>query len=440
MALPIVAIVGRPNVGKSTLFNKIVQRRISIVEDTPGVTRDRIYGRAEWLGQEFSVIDTGGIEPRTDDEMLKSMRRQAQLAIDTADVIILIADAKSGLTANDFEIAEMIRKTRAHCILAVNKLDGIEKQNLVYEFYNLGIGEPFAISAEHGLGIGELLDEVVSRFDKAAEAGDAEHPCRIAVVGRPNVGKSTLINSLIGQERVIVSNVPGTTRDAIDTDFVYGDKKYTLVDTAGLRRKSKIYDNVEHYSAVRSVRAIEQSDLCILMLDATQEIGDQDLKVAGLIEDRAKAVIIVVNKWDVAEKETMTMKKMTDEIKRRFHFIDYAPVLFISALTKSRTEKIMPQIELALKEYEKKISTGLLNEFIADALLAHQPPSKGSRKLKIYYGTQTGSCPPTFTFFVNDVKLLVTSYRKYLLNRMRQAFTFTGSPIVLLFKSRGEKL
>lgn len=440
MSMPIVAIVGRPNVGKSTLFNKIVQKRISIVEDTPGVTRDRIYGRGEWVGREFSVIDTGGIEPRTEDEMLKSMRRQAQLAIDTADVIIFIVDAKSGLTANDYEIAEMIRKTSAQYVLAVNKLDGIEKQDLVYEFYGLSMGEPFAISAEHGLGIGELLDAVVDKFDDEIGATLTEHACRIAVVGRPNVGKSTLINSLIGQDRVIVSDIPGTTRDAIDTEFVYENEPYILVDTAGLRRKNKIYDNVEHYSAVRSVRAIEQSDLCILMLDATQEIGDQDLKIAGLIEDRARAVVIVVNKWDAAQKETMTMKKMTDEIKRRFHFISYAPVLFISALTKSRTDQLMPQIKTVLKEYEKKISTGLLNQFVADALLTHQPPAKGGKKLKLYYATQTGTCPPTFTFFVNDVKLLGNAYRKYLLNRMRQAFTFVGAPIVLIFKSRGEKL
>ncbi len=440
MSMPIVAIVGRPNVGKSTLFNKIVQKRVAIVEDTPGITRDRIYGQGEWIGRAFSVIDTGGIEPYTDDEMLKSMRRQAQLAIDTADVIVFIVDAKSGLTANDYEIAEMIRKTSAKYVLAVNKLDGIEKQDLVYEFYGLDMGEPFAISAEHGLGIGELLDEVVSKFEQETHEVQTEHVCRIAVVGRPNVGKSTLINSLIGEERVIVSDIPGTTRDAIDTEFVYEDETYILVDTAGLRRKNKVYDNVEYYSAVRSVRAIEQSDICILMLDATQEIGEQDLKIAGLIEDRSKAVIIVVNKWDMAQKETMTMKRITDEIRRRFHFIDYAPVLFISALTKSRMNQIMPQIKAVLKEYEKKISTGILNEFVADALLAQQPPSKAGKKLKIYYATQTGTSPPTFTFFVNDTKLLVTAYRKYLSNRLRHAFTFSGSPLVLIFKSRGENL
>ena len=334
MSMPIVAIVGRPNVGKSTLFNKIVQKRVAIVEDTPGITRDRIYGQGEWIGRAFSVIDTGGIEPYTDDEMLKSMRRQAHLAIDTADVIVFIVDAKSGLTANDYEIAEMIRKTSAKYVLAVNKLDGIEKQDLVYEFYGLDMGDPMH-SAEHGLGIGELLDEVVSKFEQETHEVQTEHVCRIAVVGGPNVGKSTLINSLIGEDRVIVSDIPGTTRDAIDTEFVYEDETYILVDTAGLRRKNKVYDNVEYYSAVRSVRAIEQSDICILMLDATQEIGEQDLKIAGLIEDRSKALIIVVNKWDMAQKETMTMKRITDEIRRRFHFIDYAPVLFIVILTKS---------------------------------------------------------------------------------------------------------
>lgn len=438
MSQPIVAIVGRPNVGKSTLFNKIVQKRISIVENSPGVTRDRIYGQAEWAGKEFSVIDTGGIEPYTDDEMLVLMRRQAQLAIDTADVIIFIADAKSGLTANDYEISAMIRKTSTPYILAVNKVDGYEKQSLIYEFYNLNLGEPFAISAEHSLGIGDLLDEVISKFKSTEMSEEKEKRCRIAVAGRPNVGKSTLINCLLGEERVIVSNIPGTTRDAIDTDFDYEDQKYTLIDTAGLRRKNKIYENIERYSTIRSIKAIEESDLCLLMLDATQEIGDQDLKIAGLIEDRAKAVIIVVNKWDAIEKETNTMKKLTDEIKRRFHFIDYAPVLFISALNKSRTDKLMPQIQKILIEYDKKISTGLLNSMVAEALLTHQPPSKNGKRLKIYYATQTGTHPPSFTFFVNDVTLIQTSYRKYLLNRLREAFEYEGVPILLKFKSRGE--
>ncbi len=438
MSQPIVAIVGRPNVGKSTLFNKIVQKRISIVENSPGVTRDRIYGQAEWAGKEFSVIDTGGIEPYTDDEMLVLMRRQAQLAIDTADVIIFIADAKSGLTANDYEISAMIRKTSTPYILAVNKVDGYEKQSLIYEFYNLNLGEPFAISAEHSLGLGDLLDEVISKFKSTELIEEKEKRCRIAVVGRPNVGKSTLINCLLGEERVIVSNIPGTTRDAIDTDFDYEDQKYTLIDTAGLRRKNKIYENIERYSTIRSIKAIEESDLCLLMLDATQEIGDQDLKIAGLIEDRAKAVIIVVNKWDAIEKETNTMKKLTDEIKRRFHFIDYAPVLFISALNKSRTDKLMPQIQKILIEYDKKISTGLLNSMVAEALLTHQPPSKNGKRLKIYYATQTGTHPPSFTFFVNDVTLIQTSYRKYLQNRLREAFEYEGVPILLKFKSRGE--
>lgn len=438
MSQPIVAIVGRPNVGKSTLFNKIVQKRISIVENSPGVTRDRIYGQAEWAGKEFSVIDTGGIEPYTDDEMLVLMRRQAQLAIDTSDVIIVITDAKSGVTANDYEIAAMIRKTSTPYILAVNKVDGYEKQSLIYEFYNLNLGEPFGISAEHSLGIGDLLDEVISKFKDADIEEEKEKRCRIAVAGRPNVGKSTLVNCLLGEERVIVSDIPGTTRDAIDTDFDYEDQKYTLIDTAGLRRKNKIYENIERYSTIRSIKAIEESDLCILMLDATQEIGDQDLKIAGLIEDRAKAVIIVVNKWDAIEKETNTMKKLTDEIKRKFHFIDYAPVLFISALNKSRTDKLMPQIQKVLIEYDKKISTGLLNNMVADALLTHQPPSKNGKRLKIYYATQTGTHPPCFTFFVNDVTLIQTSYRKYLQNRLREAFEYEGVPMLLKFKSRGE--
>lgn len=438
MSQPIVAIVGRPNVGKSTLFNKIVQKRISIVENSPGVTRDRIYGQAEWAGKEFSVIDTGGIEPYTDDEMLLLMRRQAQLAIDTADVIVVIADAKSGVTANDYEIAAMIRKTSTPYILAVNKVDGYEKQNLIYEFYNLNLGQPFAVSAEHSLGIGDLLDEVVSKFKNEQEADEKDKRFRIAVVGRPNVGKSTLINCLLGEERVIVSNIPGTTRDAIDTEFDYEDQKFTLIDTAGLRRKNKIYENIERYSTIRSIKAIEESDLCLLMLDATQEIGDQDLKIGGLIENRAKAVIIVVNKWDAAYKETNTMKNLTDEIKRRFHFIDYAPVLFISALNKSRTDRIMPQIQKVLKEYDKKISTGLLNNMINDALLTHQPPSKNGKRLKIYYATQTGTQPPSFTFFANDVTLIHTSYRKYLQNRLREAFEYQGVPILLKFKSRGE--
>jgi GTP-binding protein len=440
MSTPIVAIIGRPNVGKSTLFNKIVQKRISIVENTPGVTRDRIYGQAEWLSHEFSVIDTGGIEPYTNDEMLISMRCQAQLAIDMADVIIFVVDAKAGVTANDHEIATIIRKTSTPYILAVNKLDGYEKQNLMYEFYQLNLGEPIPISAEHGLGIGDLLDEVIARFKEKTDTIDQEKRCRIALAGRPNVGKSTLINTLLGEERVIVSNIPGTTRDAIDTDFDYEGKNYTIIDTAGLRRKNKIYENIERYSTVRSIKAIEESDLCLLMLDATTGIGEQDLKIAGLIEARAKAVMIIVNKWDAVEKETNTMKKLSDEIRRRFHFIDYAPILFISALNKRRTDKIMPQVQLVLDEYKRKISTGLLNSMINDAILMHQPPSKSGRRLKIYYGTQTDICPPTFTFFVNDVELLQTSYRKYLLNRMREAFEYKGVPILLKFKSRGDNV
>jgi GTP-binding protein len=334
----------------------------------------------------------------------------------------------------------MIRKTSKPCILAVNKIDGYEKQDLVYEFYKLNLGQPFPVSAEHSLGIGDLLDEIVSKFKNSEIVEEKEKKIRIAVAGRPNVGKSTLINCLLGEERVIVSDMPGTTRDAIDTDFNYEGQNYTLIDTAGLRKKNKIYENIERYSVIRSIKAVEESDLCLLMLDATQGVGDQDLKIAGLIEARAKAVIIIVNKWDAVEKETNTMKNLTDEIKRRFHFISYAPVLFISALNKSRTDKIMPQIKKIISQYDRKISTGLLNNMVNDAILSYQPPSQNGKRLKIYYATQTDTCPPCFTFFVNDVHLIKDSYRRFLQNRLREAFEFEGIPILLKFKSRGEKV
>lgn len=438
MKEPFVALIGRPNTGKSTLFNKISGKRISIVEDTPGVTRDRIITDTSWGGNSFFLIDTGGIEPKSDDIILKQMKRQANLAIDMADVIVLVVDGRNGVTASDRDVATMIRKSGKPCVLAVNKIDSFDIDYLRYEFYDLGLDEPIAISAEHALGFGDLLDEIVKHFPENKKGIEEEDRTKIAVVGKPNAGKSTLVNTLLGENRVIVSNISGTTRDAIDTIFNYEGKNYTLIDTAGIRKKAKIYDDIEHYSTIRAIGAIERSDICLLMIDAMEGVTDQDVKIAGLIKDRYKAVIIIINKWDLVEKETNTMKEMEKKVRNSLYFLDFAPILFISATEKKRTHKLMPLIEEVLKEYDKRITTGLLNEVMGDAVMMNNPPAKGTKRMKIYYTSQVATTPPTFVIFVNDPELEKDSYSRYLINKIREAFTFKGSPIKLIYRKKQE--
>ncbi|EDS71487.1 ribosome biogenesis GTPase Der [Anaerofustis stercorihominis] len=438
MREPFVALIGRPNTGKSTLFNKISGKRISIVEDTPGVTRDRIITDTSWSGNSFFLIDTGGIEPKSDDVILKQMKRQANLAIDMADVIVLVVDGRAGVTASDREVATMIRKSGKPCVLAVNKIDSFDIDYLRYEFYDLALGEPIGISAEHALGFGDLLDEVVKHFPENKKGVEEEERTKIAVVGKPNAGKSSLVNTLLGENRVIVSNISGTTRDAIDTIFNYEGKNYTLIDTAGIRRKAKIYDDIEHYSTIRAIGAIERADICLLMIDAMEGVTDQDVKIAGLIKDRYKAVIIVINKWDLVEKETNTMKDMEKKVRSSLYFLDFAPILFISATEKKRTHKLMPLIEEVLTEYGKRITTGLLNEIMGDAVMMNNPPSKGTRRMKIFYTSQVSTAPPTFVIFVNDPELEQDAYSRYLTNKLREAFTFLGSPIKLIYRKKQE--
>lgn len=438
MKEPFVALIGRPNTGKSTLFNKISGKRISIVEDTPGVTRDRIITSTSWGGNSFFLIDTGGIEPKSDDIILKQMKRQANLAIDMADVIVLVVDGRSGVTASDRDVANMIRKSGKPCVLAVNKIDSFDIDYLRYEFYDLGIGEPISISAEHALGFGDLLDEIVAHFPEDKKGVEEEERTKIAVVGKPNAGKSSLVNTLLGENRVIVSNISGTTRDAIDTVFNYEGKNYTLIDTAGIRKKAKIYDDIEHYSTIRAIGAIERSDICLLMIDAMEGVTEQDIKIAGLIKDRYKAVIIVINKWDLVEKQTNTMKEMEKKVRSSLYFLDFAPVLFISATEKKRTHKLMPLIEEVLKDYSKRVTTGLLNEIMGDAVMMNNPPAKGTRRMKIFYFSQVSVSPPTFVIFVNDPDLEQEAYSRYLINKLREAFVFLGSPIKLIYRRKQE--
>lgn len=438
MREPFVALIGRPNTGKSTLFNKISGKRISIVEDTPGVTRDRIITDTSWQGSSFFLVDTGGIEPKTDDIILTQMKRQADLAIDMSDVIVLVVDGRAGVTANDREVATMIRRSGKPCILAVNKIDSYEIEYLIYEFYELGLGDPIAISAEHGIGFGDLLDEIVEHFPENKKGIDEEERTRIAVVGKPNAGKSTLVNTLLGENRVIVSEISGTTRDAIDTVFTYENKQYTLIDTAGIRKKSKIYDDIEHYSIIRAIGAIERSDVCLLMIDALDGVTDQDVKIAGLIKDRYKAVIILINKWDLVKKGNNTMRDMEKDIRKSLYFLDFAPMIFISASEKSRTEKIMPEIESVLEEYSKRITTGVLNEIMGDAVMMNNPPVKGTKRMKIFYTSQVATNPPTFVIFVNDPALEQDSYTRYLIGKIRESFAFKGCPIKMIYRQRNE--
>ena len=439
MAKPVVAVVGRPNVGKSTLFNKLIGERIAIVEDTPGVTRDRIIADAEWQNHHFTLIDTGGIEPHTKDDILRQMRVQAEVAIDMADLIILLVDGREGMTASDVEVANMIRKHSKNVLLTVNKVDSRNLEDNVYEFYNLGIGEPIAISAEQGLGLGDFLDAVIERVKKVYdEEEQVKESLKVAVIGKPNAGKSTLINKMVGSDRLIVSDVAGTTRDAIDTDVRFNGKDYTLIDTAGLRKKKKIYEDIERYSIVRAIAAVDRSDVTLILIDAEKGVTEQDTKIAGIAHNRFKPSIIVVNKWDAIEKDDKTMAKMKKEIRSALSFLDYAPILFISAKTGQRVNKLYETIEFVKSQSKKRITTGKMNEALTQFIMMKQPPSKSGRRLKIYYLSQVSVNPPTFVCFVNDASLMHFSYQRYLENQIRETFDFSGTPIRFFVRERSE--
>lgn len=436
---PLVAIVGRPNVGKSTLFNKIVGKRIAIVENTPGVTRDRIYADAEWLNYKFTLIDTGGIEPESEDIIAKQMRRQAELAIETANVIIFIVDGRAGITAADEEVADMLRRCKKPIVLVVNKVDHPKFEESIYDFYSLGIGTPISISAEQGLGIGDMLDEVVAGFSAMGD-DEEEHSIGIAVVGRPNVGKSSLVNALLGEERTIVSNVPGTTRDAIDSPFTYGGKDYTLIDTAGIRRKRAIEDEtVERYSVIRSLAAIRRCDIALIVVDAERGLSEQDVRIAGYVHEEGKASVLVVNKWDTIEKDTYTVEKFKKEMLADLAFMSYVPMLFISAKTGQRVQKVMEMASFAYEQNSIRITTGKLNDIVNEAITMNDPPVNNGRRLRVYYSTQVSTCPPTFVIFVNEPDLMHFSYRRYLENYIRKSFSITATPIRLIIRKRGEK-
>lgn len=439
MDKPVVAVVGRPNVGKSTLFNLLAGERISIVEDTPGVTRDRIYAEVSWLDKNFTLIDTGGIEPDTKDIILSQMREQAQIAIDTADVIIFLVDVRQGLIDADSKVADMLRRSGKPVVLVVNKVDSFEKfMPDVYEFYNLGIGEPIPISSAGKLGIGDMLDEVIKHFPEGKDTGESDERPRIAVVGKPNVGKSSLVNRLLGENRVIVSDIAGTTRDAIDTAVKYNGQEYVFIDTAGLRRKNKIKEELERYSIIRAVTAVERADVVLIMIDATEGVTEQDAKIAGIAHDRGKGIVIVVNKWDAIEKDDKTIYKHTERIRQVLSFMPYAEIMFISAKTGQRTGKIFEMIDMVIENNSMRIATGVLNEIVSEAVAMQQPPSDKGKRLKIYYVTQVAVKPPTFVIFVNDKELLHFSYTRYLENRIRDAFGFKGTSIKFIARERKE--
>ena len=438
MSKPVVAVVGRPNVGKSTLFNKLVGQRISIVEDTPGVTRDRIYAEAEWCGTAFALIDTGGIEPANTEIIPRQMREQAEIAMETADVILFMVDGREGLTNADIEVGELLRPRSSKVVLAVNKVDGRNLPDDFYDFYELGFGEPIAISAANKLGLGDLLDELAANFPKGNEEED-EESINIAVIGKPNVGKSSLINALLGEDRVIVSDIAGTTRDSIDTPLERDGEKYVLVDTAGIRRKNKIYEDIERYSVIRAIAAIERSDVCLMMLDAASGISDQDKKIAGLAHEAGKGIIICVNKWDAIEKETNTMKEFKNRIAAEFPFVSYAPSIFISALTGKRLDSVLDMAKAVSLSRSMRVPTGQLNSLISDAVMMKNPPSDKGRSLKIYYVAQIGIKPPLFSFKVNSRELMHFSYSRYLENRIRETFGFEGTSIKFVFREKGDK-
>jgi len=440
MSKPIVAIVARPNVGKSTLFNKIVGERISIVEDTPGVTRDRIYADAEWLGKPFLLVDTGGIEPKSNDTILVQMKTQAEVAIQTSDVIIFLTDIQAGVTATDMEVAQMLQKSGKPVALAVNKVDNPGEPPLaLYEFYNLGMGDPYAISAAHGLGLGDLLDEVFTHIGEIPDQEYDENAIKVAVIGRPNAGKSSIINRILGESRLIVSDIAGTTRDAVDTEFEKDGQDYIFIDTAGLRRKSRVDERIEKYSIIRSMTAIERSDVCLIMIDAAQGITEQDSKVAGCAHDEGKGIIIVVNKWDLIEKDDKTMSKFREDVYKELGFMTYAPILFISAKTGQRVDKLFELIQFVSNQNAMRISTGMLNDVLNDATARVQPPTDKGKRLKIYYMTQVSVKPPAFAIFVNTAQLFHYSYQRYIENQLRERFGFEGTAIRFIIRERNEK-
>jgi len=439
MSKPIVAIVGRPNVGKSTFFNKIVGRRVSIVEDTPGVTRDRIYAEAEWNGVHFALIDTGGIEPASQDIILSQMREQAQIAMDMADVILFIVDGKAGLTHADREVATMLRRTGKHVILVVNKIDNPANMGVdFYDFWELGIGEPIPVSAANMLNFGDVLDEIVENFPDDADL-EEDDSIKVAMIGKPNVGKSSLVNALLNENRVIVSPIAGTTRDSIDTPFEWGEDKYTLIDTAGIRRKSKVNEDIERYSVIRATAAIERCDVCMLVIDAVEGITEQDKKIAGIAHEAGKGIIVVVNKWDLIQKETNTMRDYRRAMEAELQFMSYAPSVFISVLEKQRIFEVMKLAKVVAEKRSMRIPTGQLNSLINDAILMKQPPSDKGKRLKIYYATQVGVKPPLFSFQINDRELMHFSYARYLENKIRDSFGFEGTSIKFVFREKGEK-
>ncbi len=440
MSKPLVAIVGRPNVGKSMLFNRLVGKRLSIVEDTPGVTRDRLYAECEWCGRKFDMVDTGGIEPSTDSEILLFMREQAQIAINAADVIVLVTDIRTGVTAADKDVANMLLRSRKPVILAVNKADSTGAEDpAVYEFYELGLGDPISVSAIHGHGTGELLDACLAHFPPQEEEEEEDDSIKVAVIGKPNVGKSSLINRILGEKRVIVSDMAGTTRDAVDTPFENDKGRYVFIDTAGIRRKSKVDERVEKFSVMRAQLAIERADVCVIMIDARDGVTDQDTKIAGLAHEAGKASIIVVNKWDLVEKETGTMEKMRKDIMRDLSFMSYAPILFISAATGQRTDRLFELINYVNEQSSLRISTGMLNDVLADAQARVQPPTDKGRRLKIYYMTQTGVKPPNFVIFCNSRELFHFSYQRYIENQIRSVFGLEGTPVRIVIRQKGDK-
>ncbi|MBQ9250738.1 MAG: ribosome biogenesis GTPase Der [Oscillospiraceae bacterium] len=440
MARPLVAIVGRPNVGKSMLFNRLVGQRLSIVEDTPGVTRDRLYAECEWCGRTFDIVDTGGIEPSTDSEILLFMREQAQIAIDAATVIVLMTDIRTGVTAADKDVANMLLRSRKPVVLAVNKADSTGPTDpAVYEFYSLGLGDPIPVSAIHGHGTGDLLDECLKYFPEETEDEEEEDLIRVAIIGKPNVGKSSLVNHILGEKRVIVSDMAGTTRDAVDTVYENQFGRYMFIDTAGIRRKSRVDERVEKFSVMRAQLAIERADVCLIMIDARDGVTEQDTKIAGMAHEAGKASIVIVNKWDLVEKETGTMEKMRKDVMRDLSFMSYAPILFISALTGQRTNRIFELINFVNDQSNMRITTGMLNNVLADAQARVQPPTDKGRRLKIYYMTQTGIKPPTFVIFCNSRELFHFSYQRYLENQIRAVFGLEGTPIRIIIRQKGDK-
>ena len=436
MRKPIVAVVGRPNVGKSTFFNKITGKKISIVKDKPGVTRDRIYCDAEWCGKAFTVIDTGGIELKSQDEMWMHIKKQAEIAVETSDVIVFMCDVKGGVTASDIEVASMLRKSNKPIVLAVNKLDTYD-ESLLYDYYELGLGVPMGISCEQGKGLGDLLDEVCSHFD-TVELDQEDDTIKIAIVGKPNAGKSSLTNKLLGFDRTIVSNIAGTTRDAIDTPFTYNDQKFTLIDTAGIRKKKSVYEDVEYYSVVRAFGAIRRADVCLVVVDSTEGLTEQDVKILGYVHEQGKPSVVVMNKWDLVEKDTFTIEKFRAKLDADLAFMDYYKSIFISAKTGLRAEKILSIALECLENSKRRISTGTLNDLIGDAVRTTDPPTKHGRRLKIYYTVQDGVAPPTFVMFVNNQELMHFSYKRFLENTIRNAFDFSGTPIRLFVRERTE--